>query len=448
MDKLRILIIEDDKLAQAVMGKHLADNLLDFASDMHTAEKLLKTGKHDICFVDLKLGKDDDYSGLKLLPLAKKLGVYPVVMSSSDDEETINKAYALGCRDFYVKGNEAQNIGAVLAKYKRHSSPEMLDDIFSSQLITNDNAMRAMITEALKYSATDIPIMLLGPSGTGKTRIARVIHEHSGRQGEFVAINCSAYSEDLLEAELFGYKKGAFTGAYDNRKGKLALANNGTLFLDEIGSMSQNMQTKLLKAIEEKTFYPVGSDKAEHSSFRIISATLEDVQQLIAKSKMRFDFFQRIHGFTLTLKPLCQRKDDIFPLIADFSKGGKRLSFEQDAKTFLLNYNWPGNIRELKKFVEMVSAGDGLVRLEMVQNHIASRVKMEVPAGSVADGMLTNQQYDCAMTKGLNETLDHFAWEIIKRNLSENNGKKARTLEQLKISTRLLYSTLKKFGGK
>ncbi len=448
MDKLKILVIEDDRLAQAVMGKHLAANLPDFASDMRTAEKLLKTNKYDICFVDLKLGRDDDYSGLKLLPIVRKSRAYPVVMSSSDDEETINKAYALGCKDFYVKGNEAQNIKAVIDKYTRSKSPQTLDDIFSTQVITVDTATRAMVTEAIKYAPTDIPVMLLGPSGTGKTRIARVIHEHSARQGEFVAINCAAYSEDLLEAELFGYKKGAFTGAYDNRKGKLAQANNGTLFLDEIGSMSQNMQTKLLKAIEEKTFYPVGSDKPEHSSFRIISATLEDVQQLIAKGKMRFDFFQRIHGFTLTLKPLCQRKEDILPLIADFSKGGKRLAFEQDAKTFLLNYDWPGNVRELKKFVEMVSAGDGLVTLEMVQGHIASRMRMEAPQAAAADGMLTNQQYEYAMNKGLNEALDRFAWEIIKRNLSTNNGRKARTLEQLKISTRLLYSTLNKFGGK
>jgi DNA-binding NtrC family response regulator len=445
MDKLKILVIEDDKLAQSVVASHLSGHGVDFADNKTDAEKMLNSNKYNLCFVDLKLGKHDPMSGLQLLPIAKKRGVYAVVMSSSADDETVNRAYKQGCRDFYVKGHEAENIPVIIAKYQQAATPTS-NDVFTSEFITRDADTQKSVLEAFKYSGSDIPLLLLGPSGTGKTRLAKLLHERSGRKGAFVAINCSAYTEDLLEAELFGYKRGAFTGAQDNRKGKLLQADLGTLFLDEIGSMSQNMQTKLLKAIEERTFYPVGSDKPEHSDFRIISATLENMHELITNGKLRFDFFQRIHGYTVNLKPLCQRKDDIFPLIASLTKNGKRLSFENDARAFLLKYNWPGNIRELKKFVELVSAADGMVTLDDVRHHIAQAIQTE-PRQRATDGFLTDEQFECAATNGLGEALDRIAYAAIKRSLKENGDKRVKTRKQLKISSRMLYTSLRKFGG-
>ena len=440
---MRILVIEDDKLAQTVMASHLAAHDTAFADSKPEAEKLLKKGVYNICFVDLKLGKDDDFSGLSLLPVIKKRGIYAVVMSSSDDEETVNKAYALGCDDFYVKGNEAENVAALLGKYRRNGNLQDPDSIFSSAFITTDPATRAVVCEALKYAPTSIPLLLLGPSGTGKTCLAKILHGHSGREGAFVAINCSAYTEELLEAELFGYKKGAFTGAYDNRRGKLAQAHRGTLFLDEIGDMSHTMQTKLLKAIEERTFYPVGSDKPEHSEFRIISATLEDLQKLVSEGKLRFDFFQRIHGYTVNLKPLAQRPGDIFPLIRELTKARKRLSFAPDAREFLLAYAWPGNIRELKKFLELLTATEGQITLKTAKHHIAQAIH----SGQRDNGpLVTERQYDCALEHGLAEAQNRFAWDVLKRNLKENNGVKAQTLGQLKISSKVLFDLLKKYG--
>ena len=291
MDKLKILIIEDDKLAQDILADNLAGQTVDFAGDKTAAERKLKAERYDICFIDLMLGENDDYSGLKLIPLAVSKGIYSVVMSSCDTEDTISKAYALGCKEFYVKGNEKSNVAAIIARYLQGDAGKKAKNVFTTGFITNDPATRSTITEALKYAPTHLPILILGPSGTGKTTLAKLLHEHSGRTGEFTAINCAAYTEDLLEAELFGYKKGAFTDAKETRKGKLAQADKGTLFLDEIGSMSHNMQTKLLKAIEEKSFYPLGADKPEYSDFRVISATLEDMQKLLAEQKLRFDFF-------------------------------------------------------------------------------------------------------------------------------------------------------------
>ncbi|MEW5815342.1 MAG: sigma-54 dependent transcriptional regulator [Spirochaetota bacterium] len=445
MNKLNILVVDDDRLARDIMADNLGGQAVDFAADKTTAERKLKASHYDICFIDLMLGENDDYSGLKLIPLAVAKGIYSVVMSSCDTEETISRAYALGCKEFYVKGNEAANVSAIIGRYLQGGAGKKAENIFAKDFITNDPITRVMVAEALKYAPTNLPVMLLGPSGTGKTTLAELLHKHSSRKGDFVAINCAAYTEDLLEAELFGYRRGSFTGAHENRKGKLAQADKGTLFLDEIGAMSQSMQVKLLKAIEEKSFYPLGADTPEYSDFRVISATLEDVQKLLAERELRFDFFQRVHGMTVTLKPLSQRKCDILPLIGAFTKNTRRLAFSPEAKEHLLSYAWPGNTRELKRFVEIVSAGaEGQISLEVISRHLK---QAEAQPGEPLS--FTQTQYDYALRNGLIELAENLKAAIIRRNLEENHGKKAATLEQLKISKRLLYSVVepKQPGG-
>ncbi len=444
MEKLNILVLDDDRLAQKIMTMQLAEHNTDTAGDLKTVLKKIETGRYDIGFFDLMLGPEDDHSGLKAIAAAAEKGIYCVVVSSSDSEEIIDRAYELGARDFYAKGNEESNVADILRKFAAGRKAAAAADIFTSAFITQDPETRAMVTEALKYAPTDLPIMILGPSGTGKTSLANILHDHSGRPGAFVSINCSAYTEDLLEAELFGYRKGAFTGAADSRKGRLLEAHKGTLFLDEIGTMSPNMQMKLLKAIEERIFHPLGSDKPERSDFRIISATLEDPQKLIAQGKMRFDLFQRVHGYTINLKPLSRRPGDIAPLMLHFTRSGRRLSFTREAKAFMESYAWPGNVRELKKFTDLLSSGsDGRVGLEEAKKHLrgeaAAAGGQEPRAGD--DGL-----YRYALEHGLEAALAKVSDEMIARNLNENGGVRTKTMTDLKISTRLLYSTLKKLG--
>lgn len=444
MSKLSILVVDDNPLARKNLESHLAGHQVDFAEDSATARRKLAENGHDLCFIDINLGEKDPESGLTLIPVAVSKGIYSVVMSGNHSDPIVKKAYSLRCDDFYAKGKEQSNVGTVLKRFLAKRRKVEDDELFEKRFITRDPATRAQVSEALKYVASDLPILILGPSGSGKTSLARVIHDYSGRAGEFVAINCSAYTEDLLEAELFGYRKGAFTGAADNRKGKLLLADQGTLFLDEIGSMSLKMQTKLLKAVEERSFYPLGSDKAETSDFRVVSATLEDLQRLLRLGKLRFDFFQRIHGVTIKLNPLAERRDDILPLLSFFTQGERMISLSDDAKERLKRCEWPGNVRQLRKLADLLVAGsDGLVTGETLKK-LFETVLGEDGGG----GFFTEEQYRAALSEGLAPTVERIIDGMIRRGLAENGGVKAKVMADLKIANRLLYTSLKRSGGR
>lgn len=435
---LKILVIDDEKISRLKIKSHLRDHLIIEAGSYSEALERLDD-QYDICFIDLNL---DDQStelfGLEILKLTVKKGIYSVIMSSLSDEEIIEHAYSLGCNDYYSKGKEAESIKDTIHRFFLKKNNHTENYFFSEVLPTKSVLQKNAVKNIIPFFESDMAICILGESGTGKTYLARKIHEQSKRAGQFVEVNCGALSEELLDAELFGHSKGAFTGATSDNKGKLFLANKGTLFLDEIGSMSESMQAKLLKAIEEKTFYQVNSDKIIHSDFRIICATLDNLEEKIKKGQFRFDLFQRICGLNIKLISLRSRKEDILDLLKKGvdreSNDSRKLIFSKEAKEALLAYNWPGNIRELNRLCQLLSKNqNGLISKDDISNILSTAYE------SQKEVLVNSTQIEFAKEFGLNALLEQIEKEIITSTLKEHNFGIRKTMALLKINQAKVY---------
>lgn len=439
---LRILIVDDEKLSRIKIKSHLSTHSIVEASSYDEAVVKLNQS-FDLCFIDLNLDSSEvELLGFEVLKIVVQKGIYSVIMSSLHDDEIIEHAYEIGCNDYYSKGNEKASISDTLNRYLLTKN-DYLEGYFLKEVFpTKSREQKEILKKIIPVIQTTIPICLLGESGTGKTFLAKEIHEQSKRSGPFVAVNCAALSEELLESELFGHGKGAYTGADSESKGKLALANNGTLFLDEIGSMSLAMQTKLLKAIEEKTFYQVNSDKVVKSDFRIISATLDNLEEKIKLGEFRFDLLQRICGLSVKLLPLRERKEDILDLIKketnEASQSGRKMVFSKEAKVELENYEWPGNIRELKRFFQMISLNShGLVSKDEIRKHLKQASQSDKKK------ILSREQIEMAFKIGLPVFLEELEGEVVTEALKSNNNAIRKTLAQLKINQSKLYKHIR-----
>lgn len=432
---MKVLVVDDEKLARINILKQFDDTFTVIeSSSFEDALRKLTNHTFDICYIDLKLDVSSDFLGLKLIPISVKRGFYTVVMTSIDDEVITEQAYELGCHDVYNKGNEEEHISETINRYLLSKDSFTEEFLFKDILPTQNKKYKEELKKLLKIIPTDIPVCVLGESGTGKSHLARTIHELSKRKGKFVALNCASFSGDTLKSELFGHIKGAFTGAVSDKVGKLLEAHNGTLFLDEIGSMSLEMQEGLLKAIEEKAFYPVGSNKIVKSDFRVICATLDDLEILIKSGKFRFDLFQRISGYTFTQPALRNRKEDIFPLIKGKLAGSRKIIFKEDAKKILEDYAWPGNIRELLRFAEVISLNNsGLIKAQdVVEFTKNSTFKAE-------NGLLEDYHYALIKKIGLKDFLDQFTREVVVKALEENGNKARVAIRELGISSATFY---------
>ncbi len=432
---MKILVVDDEKLARINILKQLNESFTVIESNSYE-DALRKLNSHtfDICYIDLKLDDSHDFLGLKLIPESVKRGFYTVVMTSILDEAIAEEAYELGCQDVYNKGNEESHISETINRYFLSKESFTEDFLFKDVLPTQNKKYKEDLKKLLKIISTEIPICVLGESGTGKSHLARAIHEISKRKGKFVELNCATFSGDTLKSELFGHAKGAFTGAVTDKMGKLLEAHNGTLFLDEIGSMSLEMQEGLLKAIEEKAFYPVGSNKLQKSDFRVICATLDDLEVLIKSGKFRFDLFQRISGYTFTQPSLRNRKEDIFPLIKAKLAGSRKIIFKEEAKKILESYDWPGNIRELLRFAEVISHNSsGVIKAEdVVEFTKNSTFRAEAH-------LLSDNHYALIKKIGLKEFLEQFTKEVVAKSLVENGNRARGAIKELGISSRTFY---------
>jgi DNA-binding NtrC family response regulator len=310
------------------------------------------------------------------------------------------------------------------------------------EVIGQSPEMKDVMALVQKSAGSSTTVLIYGESGTGKELVARAIHYQSARRDRpFIKVNCAALTETLLESELFGHEKGAFTGAVKLRKGRFELADTGTLFLDEIGEISPSIQVKLLRVLQEQEFERVGGEMTLSVDTRVIAATNKDLKDLIEKGRFREDLYYRLHVIPITIPPLRERKEDI-PLLLNFfvkkfetELGRRELTVSEDALNVLMGYDWPGNVRELENVVEraVVLAGSA----ELTADDFAGlRAKSSALPVSFAD----------IEAMGLTEALEQFERVMIERALSKSNGGRADAAKLLGLKTSAFYYKLEKYG--
>jgi len=287
---------------------------------------------------------------------------------------------------------------------------------------------RAVLKLASQVAATEATTCLLGESGTGKEVIARFIHQQSSRaRGPFIAINCAALPEQLLESELFGFERGAFTGAQQSKPGQIELAAGGVLFLDEVTEMTPAAQAKFLRVLQEREFLRLGGTRPVRVNVRVIAATNRNLDDAVAQGEFRADLYYRLNVFEIHIPPLRERRDDILPLAAGFLRefGGAEMELTPAAMDALRRHDWPGNVRELRNVVERAGIlCDGLF---IDAEHLSLRARKDAPPSSITD-------------------LGTLEKHAIEQALRDNGGNKARAAKQLGISRMQLYGRLRKFG--
>ncbi len=360
MEKQRILVLDDEEsmIEWISVALNQKGYIVHKTTDPRTALKLLKSEEINCIISDIKM---PDMDGFKFLKEARKIDTdVPVLfITAYGSMESAIEAIRGGARDYLLKPfslNELyQRLGVVL-KQKRHE-PETY-----AAIIGQSPAIKNVLALVDKVAHTDATVLILGESGTGKELIAREIHKRSERRNKpFITLSCAAVPETLLESELFGYKKGAFTGAQYDKEGLLQAADHGSFFLDEIGDAPASIQMKLLRLLQEKEIVPLGSTKSIKVDVRLIAATNKDLEAEVKRGKFREDLYFRINVFPIFIPPLRERTEDISTLANHFLKnvcrkmGLKEKSFTRETVDALKNYHWPGNVRELENVVERMA---------------------------------------------------------------------------------------------
>jgi transcriptional regulator with PAS, ATPase and Fis domain len=312
-------------------------------------------------------------------------------------------------------------------------------------MVADSTIMRKIFDLILKLAGSDATVLIMGESGTGKEMVAQAIHHMGKRVAQpFVPVNCAAIPEELLESEIFGHVRGAFTGAVNARQGRFQLAHGGTLFLDEIGEMSPKLQVKLLRVLQDRVFEPVGSDKAVRVDVRVVAATNRDLRQAVSDGSFREDLFYRLNVLPIYLPPLREKREDIPLLVAHFlslqsRKKGKGIeAIEDEALGLLERYEWPGNVRELENLMErlVVLNEDGVIRAKDLPDYLSEkRAPKRDQAASVS---LPNEGVD------LDAFLKIIEVELMRQALARTGGNKSRAAELLKLNRTTLVERLRR----
>ncbi len=359
----KILVVDDDEQMRVALSatlKHLKFEPT-VAKDAKEALKYLKKEQFDVILSDLKMPKMD---GLEFLKETKKISESTpfIMITAFGDVKTAVEAMKLGAFDFILKPFSQEALKKVIDMAISHSSLSKSapkEEIETDEFIVSSPVMKKIVELAVKVAKTDATVLLIGESGTGKEVLARFIHRNSPRADKsFVAVNCAAIPSNLLESEMFGYEKGAFSGALKSHPGKFEQADRGTLLLDEISEMPLELQAKLLRVLQEKTIDRIGATKPKEVNVRIICTTNRNIEEDVKEGKFREDLYYRISVFPIRIPPLRERRDEIKQLAYHFlnrfsRQFGKNIAgFDKGVLELLENYPWPGNIRELQNVIE------------------------------------------------------------------------------------------------
>ncbi|MDJ0866703.1 MAG: sigma-54 dependent transcriptional regulator [Myxococcota bacterium] len=449
----RILVVDDEVGVQESLRMLLKDEFeVATVGDVDSALRVIDEQPPDAVLLDLVM---PGRSGIELLrELAGADGMPPVVvLSATRTVSTAVEAMKLGAVDYVTKPYEIDALRLKLRQVLDHSAlrsevDRLRDEVAGRQqlgrLLGRSEAMRAIYYTIERVAEARSNVLVTGESGTGKELVAEAIHQLGARREHpFVVVNCAAIPETLMESELFGHEKGAFTDARERHVGRFEHANGGTLFLDEIGELPTNVQAKLLRALQQRSIDRLGSSQPIPVDVRVIAATNRDLEREVAEGRFRRDLYYRIHVVPIALPPLRERREDI-PLLAETflararaeaGRGPRR--FELGAMTALLHHRWPGNVRELENAVERaVTLCDGdEVTVEDLPEEIREADRVEALRTELSEGRV-----------GLEEASARFEGQMIREALERAGGNQTRAAERLQITRRVLKLKMDRYG--
>jgi DNA-binding NtrC family response regulator len=440
---LNFLIVDDDSTFSEFLKKNLSKHGKIFIADSFiNATNLLESYSFDCAILDLKLG--NEVVGPKLALMAKRKGIGHVIAVThfENDEELIREAYESGADDFVKKSNLKTHLEFFIKKVVTgRDLKKNVQRMTKTQYLTKDADLISSLENVCDTYAPMEPIYIGGESGVGKTQLGKCLKELLKLEGPLVELNCAGMNDEILKSELFGHEKGAFTGADQRKIGKIELAHNGILFLDEVGDLPLFTQEKLLKVLEEKEFTRVGGLQIINSDFLLVTATLRNLEELVESGKMRPDFYNRIMGKTIKIKPLRERKPDLKLLIDFFLNSAPRSVYlNKEAKEILMNYSWPGNIRELQKLIYRLSdTKHGIVTKEHLKNYVLNDLENQTNA-ITRNGLLTKEQILFAKKNNSYVALmDQLKKEFFDFALNEAKGNKSGISKNYQVSRKMLH---------
>jgi DNA-binding NtrC family response regulator len=442
MPRQAILVIEDEEKLRRVIGLNLSSAGYDVKAAGSAEEGIKHAGDVDLVLTDLKLPGMD---GLALLGKLNEQNSHApvIVMSAFGTVENAVEAMKKGAVDFLPKPFSLDHLTVVVEKALevrklRDENRELREALGQKyqfeNIIGNSPEMQDIFSTITRVAGTRATVLLCGESGVGKDMIARAIHQHSPRRDRpFIKINCTAIPENLMESELFGYEKGAFTGANISKPGKFESADTGTVFLDEIGDVPPGIQVKLLRVLQDREFERLGSNKVMHTDVRVVAATNVDLRAALEQGTFREDLYYRLNVVPLNIPPLRERKDDIPYLAEHFAKkfGGE---LSEGALERLMSYHWPGNVRELENVVErsvLLAQGP---RVEADDVRIDTSAARSRPVAAS----------DHFLPEGV--TLDEYEQQIIREALKRANGNKSQAARLLGLTRNALRYRLTQMG--